>query len=96
MQSDVSQPGGARAAHGAADWFVSAAKTFATAFFKLIRWVAAWVYRGVRWVLRYIYNWFMRLDGTGKILFIVNIVLLIAVIVLWLDLDLWSIFYGNQ
>ncbi len=96
MQSDVSQPGGSRATHGAADWFVSAVKTLASAFFKLIRWVLAWIYRGIRWILRHMHNWFTRLDGTAKILFILNIVLLIAVIVLWLDLDLWSVFYGNQ
>ena len=96
MQTDGAHIRDSYQARGMADRLVSALKVLATAFFKLIRWVATWSYRGVSWALRKIYDWFKRLDGTGKILFVLNILFVIVIIVLWLDLDLWSIFYGNQ
>jgi hypothetical protein len=96
MRTDSAQAKDSHPTQMVAQWIVSAGKALATALFKLLRWAATWIYRGVRRVLRHIYDWFMRLNGTAKILFVLNIVLVITVLVLWLDLDLWSVFYGNQ
>jgi len=94
MHTDDARPRVSHPAQRVAQWFVSAVKAVATALFKVLRWVFAWICRGVHWLLRHIYDWFMKLNGTAKILFALNIILLIMVIVLWFDL--WSVFFGNQ
>ncbi len=96
MQSNSTQSSDSHPAQMVAEWIVSTVKVLATALLKLLGWVVTWIYKAVIWVLRRVYNWFKGLNGTAKILFLLNVVLAIAVIVLWLDLDLWSVFYGNQ
>ncbi|MDQ7783755.1 MAG: hypothetical protein RDU20_12800 [Desulfomonilaceae bacterium] len=96
MQNDSARSRLAHAAHVAAGWLLSALKAIAKALFKLVRLLAAWIYWASRQILRYVYAWFMSLDVTAKVLFLLNIFLLIVVIVMWLDLDLWSVFYGGE
>jgi hypothetical protein len=80
----------------AGDLFVSAVKAVATAFFAVLGWIVGWLFQGIRWLARRFYAWFTNLNGTGKTLFSLNIVLLVVVIYLWLDLDIWYMFYGQE
>lgn len=80
----------------AGDLFVSAVKAAATAISTVLGWMIGWVFQGIRWLARLVYGWFTNLDTTGKTLFLLNIVLLVVVIYLWLDLDFWNMFYGQE
>lgn len=87
---------GTHPANTVAHWLVTAVKTFATVVFKAVGWVVRLIVRGIRWLIRFLYGWFKNLNATGKILLITNILLVLLVIVLWLDLDLWNMFYGQE
>lgn len=64
--------------------------------YALLVWVMKKVYAVLARVLAAIHRWFMGLDMTGKIMFIIIIILLICVISLYFDLGMWSWFYGNE